>query len=139
MQLQMITLRGVKLDESVYELQVSTASGDIAVFPGHEPLVSIVKPGVAAVRRNKGDHELEYFAISGGILTIEGDVIQMLVDEAAHGDEIIEAESQAALERAMKLRDSASDKVTLDKANQLVVEQQMKLKVAELRRRHHRH
>ena len=62
----------------------------------------------------------------------------MLVDEAEDGDDIIEAESQAALERALKMRAEAKDQVELDKAHQLVDRHRVQLKVAELRRRRRR-
>ncbi|HRQ86714.1 MAG TPA: ATP synthase F1 subunit epsilon, partial [Candidatus Saccharibacteria bacterium] len=46
MRLQFITLRGIKVDSDVYEVILPTAAGEIAVFPGHEPLVSLAIPGV---------------------------------------------------------------------------------------------
>ena len=55
-----------------------------------------------------------------------------------HGDDIIEAESQAALERAIAMRDSAKNQVDLEKAHQLVDRHAVRLKVAGLRRRHRR-
>jgi F-type H+-transporting ATPase subunit epsilon len=138
--LQLITLLGVKLDEEVYEVTIPTADGEIGVFPGHEPLVTIAIPGAISVRRHKGDtnEKLDFFAISGGIVEVSPKTIRILVDEADHGDDIIEAESQAALERAIKLRDTAKDQVELEKASQLVDRHAVRLKVADLRRRHRR-
>ncbi len=138
MHLQLITLNGIRVDDDIYELIAPTAAGEIGVFPGHEPLVTLAVPGALAVRHKKGDADitLEYFAISGGILEINPDSIRVLVDEADHGDDIIEAESQAALERALKLRDEAKNQVDLDKASQLVDRHQVRLQVASLRRRH---
>jgi F-type H+-transporting ATPase subunit epsilon len=138
MRLQLITLRGVKLDEDIYELIIPTKAGEIAIFPGHEPLVSLAKTGVASIRHKKGDidERLELFAITGGILEVDQQGIRLLVDEAEHGDDIIEAESKAALERALKRRDEAKDQVDIDKADQLIMQQQARLRVAEIRRRH---
>lgn len=140
MNLQLITLAGVKVDQEVYEVMMPTAAGDIAVFPDHEPLVTLAVPGAIAVRYRKEDKDdqLEYFAISGGVIEISQKLIRVLVDEADHGDDIVEAESQAALERAMAMRDSAKDQVELEKAHQLVDRHAVRLKVAGLRRRHRR-
>jgi len=140
MRLQLITLRGIKLDEDIYELSIPTAAGPISIFPGHEPLVSVAITGVATVRRQKGDRDdkLELFAITGGVLEVTQQSIRLLVDEADHGDEIIEAESRAALERAIKRRDEAPNQVEIEKANLLISQQQAKLHVADLHRRHHR-
>jgi len=140
MHLQLITLHGVRVDQDIYELIAPTAAGEIAIFPGHEPVVTLAVPGALAVRHEKNtpDQELEYFAISGGILEISQKAIRVLVDEADHGDNIIEAESQAALDRALKLRDEAKDQVELEKASQLIDRHQVRLQVADLQRRRRR-
>lgn len=138
MDLQLITLAGVKLDEPVYEVMLPTTSGEIAVFPGHEPLVTVARTGVIAVRRNKqdSDDKLEYFAITGGVVEVNPQGVRVLVDEAEHGSDIVEAESKAALERAIKLRDTAKTQVELDEAHALVDRHMVRLKVADLHRRH---
>ena len=138
MKLQLVTLLGVKVDADVYEVILPTKDGEIAVFPGHEPLVSIAVAGAIAVRYNKGDADsaLEYFAISGGVIEIDQHNVRVLVDEADNGEDIIEAESKAALERALKMRENASSQVEIEKANQLVDRHAVRLKVADLRRRH---
>lgn len=140
MDLQLITLAGVKLDEPVYEVMLPTTSGEIAVFPGHEPLVTVAKTGVIAVRRDKQDTDdkLEYFAITGGVIEISPKTVRVLVDEAEHGADIVEAEGRAALDRAIKLRDSATNQVELEKAHQLVDRHMVRLKVADLQHRHRR-
>ena len=140
MHMQLITLRGISVDQEIYELVAPTTAGEIAVFPGHEPLVTMAAPGALAVRYEKSDKdsELEYFAISGGIIEINPKSIRVLVDEADHGDDIIEAESKAALTRALKLRDEAKDQVELDQAHQLIDRHTVRLRVAELHRRKHR-
>lgn len=141
MHLQLITLQGIRFDRDMYELITPTSTGEIAIFPGHEHLVTLAVPGVMAVRHQKEDpdQKLEYFAISGGVIEVTPTDIRVLVDEADHGDDIIEAESQAALERALKLRDEAEDQVELDKAHDLIDRHMVRLKVADLQRRRRRH
>jgi F-type H+-transporting ATPase subunit epsilon len=141
MKLELITLLGKKVDQDVYEVMVSTSAGDIAIFPGHEPLVSVAVPGVVAVRYKKGDPDskLDYFAVDGGVVEVNQRAVRILVDEADHGADIIESESKAALERAVKMRDEAGSQIELEKAHQLVDRHMVRLKVAELHRRHHRH
>ena len=140
MHMQLITLSGISVDQEIYELLAPTTAGEIAVFPGHEPLVTMAAPGALAVRYEKSDKdsELEYFAISGGIIEINPKSIRVLVDEADHGDDIIEAESKAALTRALKLRDEAKDQVELDQAHQLIDRHTVRLRVADLHRRKRR-
>lgn len=140
MQFQLVTLAGTKLDEAVYEVILPTTEGVISVFPSHEALVTMAVPGIVSVRRRKedSDDELEYFAISGGVVEINQERVRILVDEAEHGDDIVEAESQAALERALKMQSEATDQVELDKAHQLVDRHRVRLRVADLRRRKRR-
>ncbi len=140
MHLQLITLSGVSFDDTIYELTAPTIAGDIAIYPGHEPLVTMAATGALAVRYKKGDRDdkLEYFAISGGVIEIDQDSVRILVDQADHGADIIEAESQAALERALKLRDETDDHIELEKAHQLIDRHTVRLRVAELQRRRRR-
>lgn len=138
MNLELITLTGTQLDQPVYEVVLPTVEGEIGVFPGHEPLVAVAVPGAISVRYNKSDSDskLDYFAISGGVIEITGESVRVLVDEADHGEDIIEAESKAALDRAIAMRDNAKNQVELEKAHQLVDRHAVRLKVAGLRRRH---
>jgi len=68
---------------------------------------------------------------------IEGDKLSALLK---HGTSIhiIEAETQAALERAIKARDEAGDQVEREKAKQLIDRHMVRLKVADLHRRKRR-
>ena len=137
MKFQLVTLAGEKVNAEVYEVIIPAIDGEISVFPDHEPLVAVARSGVVTVRYEKGhgvDH-LEFFAISGGVVEITGQSVRILVDEADHGEDIIESETQAALDRAIEMRDSAEDQLELDRAHQLVDRHMVRLKVADLQRR----
>ncbi|NCO10419.1 ATP synthase F1 subunit epsilon [Candidatus Saccharibacteria bacterium] len=140
MHLQLITLNGVLVDQEIYELIAPTSAGEIAIFPGHEPLVTLATPGALVVRYHKtdSDEKLDYFAVSGGVIEVNQHAIRVLVDDADYGDDIVEADSKDALERAIKLRDEAKDQIELEKAHQLVDRHGVRLKVAELHRRRRR-
>ena len=138
MNLKLVTLGGVKLNEAVYSVTIPTIDGEISVLPSHEPLVTVAKDGVITVRRNKETQEEEFFAISGGVVKIDHSSVQILVDEADHGDDIIEAETQAALERAIAARDNAGNQIEREKAKQLIDRHMVRLKVADLQRRKRR-
>lgn len=138
MNLKLVTLGGVKLDETVYSVTIPTIDGEISVLPSHEPLVTVARDGVITVRRTKETQEEEFFAISGGVVEIDQTGVRILVDEADHGDDIIEAETQAALERAIAARDNADDQIEREKAKQLIDRHMVRLKVADLHRRKRR-
>ena len=135
MKFELITLSGVKLDQEIYSATIPTIDGEISVFPSQEPLVTMAKNGVIAVTSQKDGDKVEYFAISGGVVEITHERIRVLVDEADHGEDIIEAETKAALDRAIKLRDETDDQVEREKAHQLIDRHLVRLKVADLQRR----
>ena len=140
MQLKLVTLSGIKVDEPIYSATIPTVDGDISVFPSHESLGTLARTGVISVRFKPEDNDnlLEYFAISGGVVQIDQTQIRVLVDEADHGDDIIEAESQAALERAIKQRDESATQIERENAKQLIDRHMVRLKVADLKRRQRR-
>jgi F-type H+-transporting ATPase subunit epsilon len=139
-QLELVTLTGLKLREAVYEVLLPTPQGQIAVFDNHAPLVSTAVTGVISVRR-KSDHPddmLEHYAIDSGVIEISNNTVRVLVDEADKDSEVSAQEAAEALEQAKKLRADAKDQVSLDKAQALVDRQASRLKIAELRRRSRR-
>jgi F-type H+-transporting ATPase subunit epsilon len=140
MNLELVTLDGVKFKAEAYSVVLPTADGEITVLPGHEPLLAQMTPGVITIRRTRGDadYHLEHFATYGGVLEISSKGVRILVDEATHGDEINESEAKKAHEAAVALRKDAKDQVELDKAQSLVDRHGVRLEVAELRRRHSR-
>lgn len=138
MNFELVTLDGVKFRAQAYSVILPTASGEITVLPHHEPLLSLLVPGVITIRRNANDpdYHLEHFATYGGVVEITSDGARVLVDEATHGEEINEAEARKAHEAAVALRQSAKTQVELDKAQERVDRQAVRLQVADLRRRH---
>lgn len=140
MKLQLITLTGMKMDDDVYEVILPTSEGDIAVYPGHEPLVTIAVPGVLAVRRKKSDIDeaREYFAVNGGVAEIDTTRLRILVDDADSPEEIVAAEAEKALELAKRQKSEAKNHLEIEHAQHLIDRHAVRLKVAGLRRHKHR-
>lgn len=138
MKLELVTLSGPKLQSEVYEVLLPTPDGTIAVYSQHMPLVTPVVPGVITVRHKKSDSDehLDVFATNGGIAEIIGGRLRLLVDEADNAADIVESEAKSALERAEKLKAEAKNQVELDHAVALIDRQAVRLKVAQLRRKH---
>lgn len=137
MKLELITLDGPKISNDVYEVLVPTPDGVIAILPGHERIVTLAVNGVISIRHKKSDSDdqMEHFATYGGIVEVNPTRIRVLVDEADTADDIIEEESRAAYDRAVKLRESVKDLEELEKAKAEIDRHAVRLKVAGLRRR----
>jgi F-type H+-transporting ATPase subunit epsilon len=138
LKLQLVTPLGEKMNEDIYEVILPTTSGEIGVLPGHEPLVALLEIGIMSVRQTKSDPDemMEHFAVSSGIIEVDGERVLILADEADESDEIAEQEVKAALERAQAMRAEAKDQVDITEADRLLKRHTTQLKVAELRRHH---
>lgn len=136
----LITLTGVKYSADAYSVQLPTASGIETVLPNHEPLMSVLVPGVISVRRKKADADsaLEHYATYGGVVEVLDGKVQVLVDEADQDDEINEAEAEKARSAAEKMLSNAKNQVELNQAQANMDRQAVRLQVANLKRRHAR-
>lgn len=137
---QLVSLSGKKFDDEVDEVVLPTLDGEIGVLTDHMPLVSVATTGAIIVRRqpHDSDTQREFFAVSGGAIEVANNTLRVLVDEADHASDINEAEAEAAIERARKMKAEAKDQVSLEHAQALVDRQAVRLQVASLRRRHQR-
>lgn len=140
MNFELITLSGVKYKADAHQVQLPTAAGTITVLKNHEPLMSVLVPGVITVQKKPGDAAAswEQYATYGGVVEITGSGARVLVDEADNGDEINEAEAEKARVKAQKILESATSKTDIDEAQAILNRQAVKLQVANLRRRHSR-
>lgn len=140
MKFQLITLSGIKYSADAHSVQLPTASGVETVLPNHEPLMSVLVPGVITVRMNAkdADSKLQHYATFGGVVEVLGDEVRVLVDEADTDDEINEAEAEKARQRAEDVLKKASTQVELERAQSMVDRQAVRLQVAQLKRRHGR-
>lgn len=140
LRLELVTLDGVKVADEVYEVLLPTLDGYIGVMPGHMPLVSVATNGVISIRKKAADSDdqMDHFATHGGVIEVDNDVLRVLVDEADSADEINESEAQKAYELAQKMKAEAKDQVSLEHAQSLIDRQQVRIRVADLRRRRRR-
>jgi F-type H+-transporting ATPase subunit epsilon len=136
---QLVSTRGTKFDDDAYEILVPAQGGTIALFEDHMPLISSCQPGVISVRRKSSDSddEMENFAVSGGVVQIDGKIVRFLSDEVDTTEEVSEAEAEAAHKRAEELMAGAENQVALHEAKRLLQHSSAKLHVARLKQRKH--
>lgn len=134
--LKLISLSGVNFDEDVYEAMLPTRAGEIAVYEGHAPLLSVAAPGLVAIRKTKGvkDAERQFVAIYGGTIEVLDNVIQVLVDEVDTEQSISLAEAEKAYKRAQELKDKAKDSVTLAEAQAMIDRSAVRLRLAGIKK-----
>lgn len=134
--LKLITLHGVHFDDDVYEAVIPTKAGDIAVYGGHAPLLSVAAPGVIAIRKEKSvkDADREFMAVYGGTVEVLNNTIQVLVDEVDTSEDISEAEAEKALKRAQELKDKAGDAKSLAEAQTMIDRSAVRLRLAGMKK-----
>jgi F-type H+-transporting ATPase subunit epsilon len=139
MHFRLVSAQGVKYDDEAYEVLVPTKAGTIAVFENHMPLISAAAGGVVSVRAKPSDRdaEMENFAVSGGVMQVDGKELVFLSDDITASDEVNEKEAEAALARAEDLIKNASSQTQLHEAHRLLHHSRAQLNVARLKRRHH--
>ena len=75
--------------------------GELGIAPRHAPLITRLKPGKVVVTQENGE-QLD-FAISGGILEVQPQVVTVLADTAVRAEDIDEASVRAAKEEAERI------------------------------------
>ncbi len=122
--------------EEVDSLTLPTKDGEITVLPNHIPLVAVLVPGVATVR--KGGQE-SFMAVSGGFIEVQpNNRVVVLADTAEHADELTIAaieKARADAERVLHEKRSMDDE-TFAAAAAGLERELARLKVA---RRHRSH
>jgi ATP synthase F1 epsilon subunit len=136
---QLVSATGTKYDDEAYEVLVPTKDGTIALFEDHMPLISAGSPGVINVRKkaNDSDTAMENFAVSGGVMQIDGKTIRFISDEVDASDDVSEAESEAAHKRAEELMANATTHLELHEAKRTLTHTSARLHVARLKKRKH--
>lgn len=93
----------VAVDRSVWvgpakSIVATTPDGEIGIFAGHEPVLSLLVNGV--VRIETLDGEKVAVAVHGGFVAVDSDNVRVLAEIAELGSEIDVDRAKAALNRA---------------------------------------
>ena len=92
----------VSQDRMVYEGDVDIVilpgeAGEMSILPNHAPLLSTLRFGILKVRVRE---EEEIFAVAGGLVEIQPDIVTVLADAAENVQEIDITRAEEARRRA---------------------------------------
>ena len=107
--LEIITPTRVFFSGMAEDLVLPTLDGMYGVEAGHEPVVTVVEPGVL---RYKAGGDWQKAAVTGGFVEIMPEHTIMLVSAAEHPEEIDVKRAEAARDRAeerMRQRESVQE------------------------------
>jgi len=111
--------------------------GELGIAPRHAPLITRLKPGKVVVTQPDGS-QLD-FAISGGILEVQPQVVTILADTAIRADEIDEAAVRAAKEEAERVLAGRGEAIDVAEAQQKLAEVTAQLQALERLRKNLKH
>lgn len=111
--------------------------GELGIAPRHAPLITRLKPGKVVVTTASGE-QLD-FAIGGGILEVQPNLVTVLADTAIRADDIDEAAVRKAKEEAERLLAGRGDAVDVEEAQRQLAEAVVQLQALERLRRNLKH
>jgi len=120
------------------ELVVATGElGELGIAPQHAPLITRLKPGKVVVTLPGGE-KLD-FAISGGILEVQPQVVTVLADTAIRAQDIDEAAVLAAKAEAERILAHKDSKMSAQEAEQQLAMSLVQLQALERMRKTMKH
>ena len=120
------------------EMVVATGEmGELGIAPRHAPLITRLKPGKVVVTQPGG--EVLDFAISGGILEVQPQLVTILADTAIRADHIDEALVRAAKEEAERILANRGEAMEVAEAQAKLAEVTAQLQALERLRKNLKH
>ena len=120
------------------ELIVATGElGELGIAPRHAPLITTLKPGKVVVTLPGGE-KLD-FAISGGILEVQPQVVTILADTAVRAQDIDEAAVLAAKAEAERVLAHKDPKMSAEEAQAQLAMSLVQLQALERLRKNLKH
>ena len=122
------------------EAELVVATGELVelgIAPKHAPLITRLKPGKVVVTLPGGE-KLD-FAISGGILEVQPQVVTVLADTAIRAQDIDEAAVLAAKAEAERILAHKDSKMSAEEAEQQLAMSLVQLQALERLRKNLKH
>ncbi|PJK06925.1 F0F1 ATP synthase subunit epsilon [Lysobacteraceae bacterium NML120232] len=111
--------------------------GELGIAPKHAPLITRLKPGKVVVTTASGEN-LD-FAISGGMLEVQPEIVTILADTAIRADDIDEAKVRAAKEEAERVLANRGEAMEIAEAQKHLAEVTAQLQALERLRKNLKH
>ena len=121
----------------VVMIVASGEMGELGIAPRHAPLITRLKPGKVVVTLPGGE-KLD-FAISGGILEVQPQVVTVLADTAVRAQDIDEAAVRAAKEEAKRILARRGEAMEIAEAQARLAEVTAQLQALERLRKNLKH
>jgi F-type H+-transporting ATPase subunit epsilon len=126
--LLIITPRKKVFEDHVDLLSVVTTAGQLGILANHTPLLTIMKTGPMHIKTNK---KTIYYAVSGGVLSVQKNQTILLVDAIEQAEEIDITRAKEAMKRAEERLSDKNEKIDHARANTALTRALNRIQVAE--------
>ncbi len=130
-QLNVVSAEGTLYSGPAHAIAVAGEDGELGIRPGHSPLISKIKPGVARILGDLKQPE-QILYVSGGLVEVQPDVVTVLADTALHGKDIDKARAEAARRAAEENINKYTDDVNFAQAQLELAKALAQLRAVEL-------
>ena len=130
--LDIVTAERQVYSEEVDLVVVPGIDGEMAILPGHAPLMTTLQPGELLIRR--GDEETP-LVITGGFLEVRPERVTVLADAAERVEEIDAERAEEAKRRAEERLGEKLGAADLARAEAALRRSMIRLRVVQKRRR----
>lgn len=130
----------VSSEQNIYSGEASfvvvpTVQGELGIYPRHEPIMSLVRPGALRLTVPGEDKEV-LVAVSGGVLEVQPDKVTVLADVAVRSAEMDQARAEEAKKAAEAGISQAKDDKALAEAHKALAAAIAQLKTLDYIRSH---
>ena len=132
LQVEIVTAERKVLEETADMVVAPGAEGVLGILPRHAPMIALLKAG--ELRLKRGADEMAV-AVTGGVMQIDQTRVIVLADAAERAEEIDEARAREAVERARQRMSDLKDKADQLQLQAALERANVRLRVAERRRR----
>lgn len=129
-QLKVVSAEEHLFSGEVQRIRVTGSEGELGIYPGHTALLTTIKPGMVGIVKVDGEEEFIY--LSGGILEVQPDSVNILADTAIRADDLDEAKERQALKEAEEFLKHQSDTVSYSQASANLAKALAKIRVIQL-------
>ena len=123
-----ITPKRKVYDGQVELLSVMTTAGQLGILANHTPLLTILKTGPMHMIVDK---KTTYYAVSGGVLSVQKNQTILLVDAIERADEIDVTRAKDAMKRAEERLKEKTEKIDEARAKAALARALNRIQVAE--------
>jgi len=131
--LEIVTIERKVFDDHVNMVIAPGSEGVLGILPRHTPLLTALSYGELQIK--KEGEEDQFFAIGGGFMEVQPQHVVVLADAADRADEIDLARAEASRRRAEEYLARSKEEIDFERAEAALRRAQIRLKVAERRRR----